>query len=458
MSRSLILLTTVSLLLAACQPAAPGSPTRTPIFAPSIITNLVLATPTASPTPEPTLPPTAAPSPTPENQPDLSGLTIPLVLLCDRSGPLGAANAGRIAAAQAYVAALNLAGGIYGAQVALHFADTLGTAEGAVQAEARMLREFEDAPLVLLCDAQAEGALAAVLNEDRIPTISLGAFAQADGYLFGLEPTPDQALAFFLQDLAANWPARRPQGAGQELRLAVLSWPAEQAGQAVTPELLAYAESLGVQIVQQTELPAELDANVFDFIYAARDHNANVVYINARAFGLGQALNAVSLLGLRSRFVLAAPGAAYEPELYAQLTDPSFAQGLYLTSSWAWWAESEPDTERAATLLPEGQDDWGALQMLGAMDLAAKALRDVTLVGGADALTRSSVYVVLSNLSGYPLLDGVLAADYSEGQRTPQALRSWQVGGAPGELILLGGYEPLPAWPPANADADASEE
>jgi ABC-type branched-subunit amino acid transport system substrate-binding protein len=450
LSRILLSLLAVSLLLVACQPAAAGGSTSTPFFAPNIITNLVLATLTPSPTPRPTATPTQAPSATPENLPDLSGLTIPLVLLCDKSGPLGAANAGRIAAAERGIAALNASGGIYGAQLDLRFADTLGTAEGALQAEARLLREFSDAPLVLLCNSQAEGALSEVLNEDRIPALVPGAFAQTDGYLFGLEPAPDVALAYFLDDLAANWAARRPAGAGAEIRVAVLSWPAEQASLATTPELLAYAEELGVQVVMQAELPAEPDANVFDFIYEARDRNANVVYVNAGSLGLAQALNAVSYLGLSSRLLLAAPGAAFEPELYAQLAAPNFAQGLYLTSSWAWWGENAIGVQRAGELLPEAGADWGALQMLGAVELAAKALRDVAQVGGAEALTRSSVNVVLSNLRNYPLMDGLLLVDFGQGRRGPQQLRTWQVGGAPGELILLSDYAPVPALPSAD--------
>lgn len=410
----------------------------------------MLATLTASSTPEPTQTATLAPSATPENLPDLSGLTISLVLLCDRSGPLAAANAGRIAAVESSVAALNAAGGLYGAQVAVRFADTLGTAEGAVQAEARMLREFTDAPLVLLCDPQGEGALAEILNEDRIPAIGPGTFAVADEMLFGLEPPPSPALAYFLDDLAANWAARQPESAGSEIRLAVLSWPDEVAGAPVGEEQLAYAESLGVQIVMQGELPAEADANVFDLIYEARDRNANVIYVNAGSFGLAQVLNAVSHLGLRSRLLLAAPGAAYDAGLYDYLADPAFAQGLYLTSSWGWWAENGLGAQHASELLPAGVGDWGALQMLGAVDLAIKALRDVTLVGGADALTRSAVTLAIENQVGYAVMDGMVVVDFSGGQRWPVQMRTWQVGGAPGELALLSEYAPLPALPTAD--------
>jgi ABC-type branched-subunit amino acid transport system substrate-binding protein len=442
--RILCLLLAVSLLLAACQPVIPGSAINTPFFAPNIIPNLTLATLTASSTPEPTQTATLAPSATPENLPNLSGLTISLVLLCDRSGPLAAANAARIAAVERSVAALNAAGGLYGAQVAVRFADTLGTAEGAVQAEARMLREFSDAPLVLLCDSHSEGALAEVLNEDRIPAIGPGAFAVPGEMLFGLEPPPSQALAYFLDDLVANWAARQPADAGTEIRLAVFSWPTEWAGAAGTPELLAYAESLGVQVVMHSELPAEADANVFDLIYEARDRNANVIYVNAGSFGLAQVLNAVSHLGLRSRLLLAAPGAAYDAALYDYLADPAFAQGVYLTSSWGWWAESGLGAQHASELLPEGAGDWGSLQMLGAVDLAVKALRDVTLVGGADALTRSAVTLALENQVGYAVMDGLVVIDFSDDQRWPVQMRTWQVGGAPGELILLGEYAPLP--------------
>jgi hypothetical protein len=44
----------------------------------------------------------------------------------------------------------------------------------------------------------------------------------------------------------------------------------------------------------------------------------------------------------------------------------------------------------------------------------------------------------------------MVVVDFSDGQRWPARMRTWQVGGAPGELTLLGEYAPLPAMPAAD--------
>lgn len=377
-----------------------------------------------------------------------------MVLLCDRSGPLAAANASRAAGVEDMVAAINVSGGIYGAQLELHSADTLGTVDGAQRAEARLMRQYAETPFMLICDPLTEGALLATLDEDKIPALGPGVFAEPGGFLYGLDASPAQHLAFWLRDLAANWSKRRPEGAGSEIRLAILGWPAEQSGQLATPELLAYAQSLGVQVVFQTELPAEPDADIFDFIYQARDQNANVIYTDARSFGLAALLNGLHNLGLRERFAVGTPAAAYDADLYQYLADPSYAQGLYLTSAWAWWDEAEnPGIQAARTLLAHSSlkgewTDWGYLQMAGAVDVARQTLQDVILARDFESLDRESFAGSLNTLGAYEALDGIFTLNYSAGQRSPTQLRLWQVGAAPGELNSLTVYSAAPDLPP----------
>lgn len=431
----------ILLFLAACESGGLVS-TSTPIII-NINGRLVSATP------EPSAQPTATISATPENLPDLSGETIALIHLCDKSGSLSGVNASRIVAVEDMVAAINADGGIFGAQLELHFADTLGGADGATRAETRMLRQFQDAPLILVCDPMSEGALQFILSEDEIPALSPGVFAQEGGFLFGLDAPPSAHLAFWLQDLAANWAERQPQGAGDQIRLALLTWPADLSGVPASEELLADAADLGVEVVLQGELAAEEDANIFDFIYAARDANANVIYTNARSFGLASLLNALNDLGLADRFVVAAPGVAYETQLYDYLFDPAYAQGLYLTSAWAWWSEGKNGgIEFANDLLAQSSlegdwTDWGYLQMAGAVDLARRALQDAILTEGYEDLGPESVVSALEELGAYAVLNGLYVVDYSSDARTLGSLRVWQVGALPGELEVLSDFAPI---------------
>lgn len=379
----------ILLALAACQA---GAATPRPSSTPIALGNL-------NATQAPTVEPSLTPAHTPTSTPDYSEATLSLLLFCAQDGPLAGANAARAAAVEAAVATLNAAGGIFGAQVALAVAEA-SDPEAATAA----LAQHADAPLAIICDAATEGALAETLAAHDLPAIAPGAFAEPGGALYGLEPAPAAALGHFAADLAANWPARQPAGVSTEIRLALFTWPAELGG-ALPEELL---EDLGVDVVVQAELTPSLDLNVYDLVYQARERGANVFYVNADSYGLAYMLNALSNLGLRQRVLVAAPGTAYDADFYTYLGDAAFAEGLYLVSAQL-----------------AGTGDWEQAHMQAGVDLAARAFALMLGEGGPAGLTRAAAATALGEL-GYP-----------RRQRTPQELAVWQVGAAPGELVLV---------------------
>lgn len=404
-------------LLAACAPEAAS---------PATVAALAPGEDTATPAPaEATISPT--PSPAPVNAPVLRGETIVLVHLCDASGPNAAAYASRILAAEQVLDALNEEGGIFGADLDLRLADTEGTAEGAQRALARMVRQYGEGPLLLICDPVAEAAIGEQLNEDEIPALSPGVFAEEDGFLFGLDVPALVHFEFFLNELASEWAALRPEDAGSEIRLAVFAWPGDISGQLISDAARDKAEELGVQIVQESELPPDLDANVFDLIYQARDANANVIYTNARGHGLAALLNALNDLGLRDRFLVATPALALDAQTYEYLADPSYAQGLVLTSAWGWYDELGSLGDDLAAQAGDFAD-WGYLQTAAAIDVTRHALETAILAGGFDALSPETVSDALTSLEGYPALTRVFTVDFSNGNRSLQDLRLWRIG------------------------------
>ncbi|MCW5874230.1 MAG: ABC transporter substrate-binding protein [Anaerolineales bacterium] len=393
----LVPLALAAVALAACQPAQPlpvpvtPQPTHTP-FAFSSLYGQQIATYT--PTPQPTA--TATPPPV------FSGETFTLHLFCALSGPLSELAAARAAGFEAAVAAYNAGGGLGGVELLVQVVDT-----GGGQAAADALAN-SPAPLAVLCDAASEAALAERLRQQRIPAIGLGTSDPLGTRLHVLEPAPDDALAHWLQDLTANWRQRQPLSASSQLRLAVLSWPAELGGRALTPQLENYASSLDVELVYQAELAPQLDLNVYDALYALRDEYANVIFVNADSYGLAYVLNALSNLGVRSRVLVAAPSAAYEPVLYSYLADPAFAEGLYLVSAWDYTPQN-----------------WEQRHMDAALDVAVRALDA--------ALAQTGSVAALSATALAQALAGVDA---------PDGLSIWQVGAAPGELIQVS--QPVP--------------
>ncbi len=383
--------------------------------------------------------PTATASSTPENIPDLSRETIILAAFCDQSSLLASDNSGRIRALQDAVAAINESGGIFGAELDLRLIDTQGNSDESQRALARTVRQIGEGPLVLICDPQTEAALGEMLNEDEIPALGPGDFAIRGEFIFGVDANPQEHLGYFLDDLAAHWAKRKPEGAGDEIRLALIAWPAEVGGPLTSEEFLSDLEDLNIQIVHQVELPAELNANIFDLIYQLRDANANVIFTNMRGFGLAALLNALDALGLRDRFVVGTPASGYNRQLFEYLANPTNSQGLYLTSAWAWWSEEEHPGIQSARRIGAGEEmsDWGYIQMAGAVALAQRVLENAILDVGFEALSPEAVARALNALVDYPVMSGLFTVDYSGGTRSLDQLHIWAAGVTPGELELV---------------------
>lgn len=396
----LFLLAIAALALAACQsaPVSPlqvtAPPTATPFAFSSLYGQQQIVTYTPTAPPAPTLTPT----------PSFSGETFTLHLFCALSGLLPELAAARVAAFEAALAAQNAAGGVRAAQLAVQLVDTGEDAEAALQA-------LPAAPmLAVFCDAASETALSESLRQQRIPAIGLGVQDTAGGRLFAVQAAPADALRFALQDLSANWRQRQPLSAGSQLRLALLSWPAALSGSALTAQVESYAANLGVELAYQAELSPRPDLNVYDAVFAMRDAQANVVYINADSFGLAYVLNALNHLGLRGRVVVVAPAAAYEPLLYSYLAEPAFAEGLYLVSAG-----------------PLPTETWQQHSMQAALQAAVLTLdAAIEQAGSVAALSAAN-------------LSQALAALPSAG-----GLTLWQVGATPGELRQVSQAAELP--------------
>ncbi len=333
--------------------------------------------------------------------------------------------------------AINAQGGIFGAQLDLRVEDTKGNPEEARRALARTVRQFGEGPLVLICDSQTEAAIREMLTEDEIPALGPGDFAERDGFVFGLDATPQEHLGFFLDDLFAHWGERKPQGAGDEIRLALITWPPEISGSLINEEFQADLGDLGIQIVFQAELPVDPNANIFDLIYQIRDANANVIFTNLRGFGLAGLLNALNALGLRERFVVGTSAEGYDNQFFEYLADASYEDGLYLTSPWAWWTEENVGIQFLAGFGNNADPhDWGYIQMAGAISLAQRALENAILEDGFEVLSPEAVTRALEALEDYPVMSGIYTVDYSGGSRSLEVLRTWVVGVSPGELMI----------------------
>lgn len=417
--------------------------------------------PSSLPLPDPRQTQTPAPLATPttlttrEGAPDLSGAHIPLYFFCGRSGPWAGFNQSRILAAADMVAAINRSGGIFGAQLDLELVDTGGSAQIAQSAYSRTRRLDDNLLLLLICDAAAEIALAPQLLEDGLPSLTPGLagveyYALQDGPLFAFTPLPEDQFAYWLNYLRANWENLKPEGAGSEIRLALVSWPQEAGGAVNNPATLALAAELEIELVLNIQIEASPDADLYDVVYQARDVNANAIYISAAGYAPPEILNALNALGLRERMLVAGAGSAFNASLEPYLFNPAYAVNTYLTLGTRWWSDEEYSAIQFAREIFAGnarqpeQQDAAYLATLGAVDIARRAFEDAILSAGFEDLDADALAQALAALEGYEVLGGLYLLDYTQGRRAPQALQLRRFGTQVNELVLIEDFPPLP--------------
>ncbi len=388
-----------------------------------------------------------AATPEPEMRTDnLEGETITFYHFGDLSGPLAGITAPLINGFNDAVAAINAAGGVRGAEIVLEFQDTQSNVDNAVAAYDRFTSEDENV-LVMFTYGSGDGeALASRFAEDQIPNLAAGLSAVAfygpeSGYTFGYAPIYPDQFALFLDYITANWDTVKPAGAGDDIKLAYISWPTAYGQGAYTPEALAYAESLGVEIVLSETIEPSPQADATTAILNAQAAGANVIYTNSLAFGPAAILNGMGSLGLRESFLFGANNWACDLATYAFVTDPALVEGLTCAFPYLYWNDTDNTgvqyvesvfQENSRTQAERGV---GYLLTAAGVDLAVMAIEKAIDTVGFDALNGQAVYEALISLGEIDVLDGVMKVDFSGDNRSPHQAQVRQVQG--GQFVML---------------------
>ena len=458
----------LSLVLGACAPAA--EPTEVPADTPvptEVPTEEPADTPvpTEVPTEEPadTPVPTEAPTDTPEpvtGPPDLTGETITIYHLGDLSGPYAAITAPLIRGAEDAVAAINAEGGLYGATLAIEFADTAGSVDEAVAAYDRFTGE-DETPLVMITYGSGEvEALAQRFAEDKVVNITAGLSARGfyvdSGYTFGLGPIYPDQMAFVMEFLAENWDSYKPAEAGDEINLAYLSWPTAFGQGALTDQSRAYLEELGIQIVSEETYDLSPTADTTTAILNAQAAGANVIWTNTLAFGTSVILNDLNALGLREQFVVGADNWGMDLATYAFLADPAYGVGLISPFPYLWWTDTDNAGVQYAQQLFEANEreaaehNVGYLLLVAGIDMAAQAMSLAIDTVGYDNLNGEAVHDALIALSPFEPLDGVLRVDYTGDSRSPHMSQIRMIQGGPDAFTVLQDWAEMPDLRPTE--------
>jgi branched-chain amino acid transport system substrate-binding protein len=430
----------LSLVLSACAPAA--EPTEAP-----------------ADTPVPTEAPTDTPEPV-TGPPDLTGETITIYHFGDLSGPYAAITAPLIRGAEDAVAAINAEGGLYGATLAIEFADTAGSVDEAVAAYDRFTGEDEN-PLVMITYGSGEvEALAQRFAEDKVVNISAGLSARGfyvdSGYTFGLGPIYPDQMAFVMEFLAQNWDTYKPAEAGDEIKLAYVSWPTAFGQGALTDESRAYLEELGIEVVAEETYDLSPTADTTTAILNAQAAGANVIWTNTLAFGVSVVLNDLNALGLRDQFVVGADNWGMDLATYAFLADPAYGVGLISPFPYLWWTDTDnPGVQYAQQLFEANEREAadhnvGYLLLVAGIDMSVEAMKLAIDTVGYENLNGEAVHDALIALSPFEPLEGVLQVDYSGGSRSPHMSQIRMIQGGPDAFVVLQDWAEIPDLRPTE--------
>jgi len=446
----LSILMVAAMLLAACQPAA--QPTQEPTE-PAPEPTAPAPEPTA-PAPEPTEPPPPTEVPVPEGPPDLTGETITLYHFGDLSGPYAAITAPLIHGAEDAIAALNEAGGIYGAMLEIKFADDAGNIDEAVAAYDRFTSD--DDPLVMITYGSGEAeALAERFAEDKIVNITAGLsskafYGEGSGYTFGLGPIYPDQLGYTMEFLLENWADYKPADAGDEIKLAYLSWPTAFGQGGLTDESRAYLADLGIEIVAEETYDVSPTADTTTAILNAQAAGANVIWTSTLAFGPAAILNDLNSLGVRDQFVVAGDNWAMDLATYAFVADPAYGVGLIAPFPYLRWTDTDNAGIQYAQQLFDANErgaaehNVGYLLLVSGIDMIEQAITHAIDTVGYENLTGEAVHNALIELSPFDVLEGALKADYSAGSRAPQVSQIRMIQGGPDAFNVLQDWSELP--------------
>lgn len=408
-------------------------------------------TPTAAPTspPPPTSPP-AEPTPVveePSGPPDLSGETITLYHFGDLSGPYAAITAPLVHGAEDAVAAINAAGGIYGAQIEIQFADTAGSVSEAVAAYDRFTSADDNVLFMVSYGSGEVEALAQRFAEDKIVNVTAGLSARGfyidSGYTFGLGPIYPDQFGLVMGYLAQGWAQLKPEGAGDEIKLAYLSWPGAFGQGALTAETRAFLDQLGIELVHEETYDPTPTADTTTAILNAQAAGANVIWTNTLAFGVSVLLNDLNALGLRDQFVVASDNWGMDLATYAFLANPAYAAKLISAFPYLWWNDVDnPGIQYAEALFAAnargaGEHNVGYLLLVAGVDMIAQAITHAIDTVGWENLNGEAVHDALIALSPFEALQGVMKVDYSNGSRSPRVSQIRMIQGGPDKFNVL---------------------
>ena len=343
---------------------------------------------------------------------------------------------------------LNAAGGICGATVVLDLADTQYEAEQEI-AVYQTRREADPPPMFIMTYGSAATiALAPLVNEDHIVNFAAGLNAQAfyvprDGWTVGVASIYSDQFAGFVQFVSENWDDIKPEGAGDEIVVGVVGWDHPFGAGATTAEALAYAESMGVTVLELEVHPITADADLATPVLSLAAQGANVIYYQGLGPWVAMLIGTVHALEMWDTMVVGGCNWSMNQDVLVILGESAPAMiGYYGVVPYLYWNDTDnPGVQQALAAFeaggyPEADRGVSYLTSYAGIFGYAEIVEHAINMVGFENLDGDAFFDALKDL-GYINTLGVIPLDVRDGTRAPREAQIRQAQLVDGEIQFV---------------------
>jgi branched-chain amino acid transport system substrate-binding protein len=260
------------------------------------------------------------------------------------------------------IRAINISDGICGAEVELILVDTQFDPERNISAYQEHRQNTSPLVSITTNSTSASILLASNVNEDNITNLAYRVdgstiYNPRGGYTVGAVPIHSDQFAGFLQFLVENWEEIKPEDSGDEIVVGVTGWDNAFGESATTPESLAYAENLDIQVLELELHTISPEVDMVVPIKSLVSQGANVIYYQGLGFTTSEFIKTLHDLDLWDDLIIGGVNWSMDANTLDFLGEGNeiLLSGYYSVFPYKWWNDSnEPGVQQAIAAFDAG--------------------------------------------------------------------------------------------------------